>query len=1057
MPARTRTKGLIRLAGTDDTHSAFHAAPSDASVPGPEPDPVVFTDLFDVEEIQAIQDAFSSATGVAALITAPDGTPITRPSNFCRLCSDIIRGSEAGLANCQHSDAEIGNANLEGPTIRPCLSGGLWDAGASITAGGQHVANWLIGQVRNEAQDDATLLSYADEIGVDRETFAAALAEVPIMSQESFELIAQMLFLFANELSVVALQNLELKRLLGESERSHEAIRENRALLAAILDAVPQAIFLKNADSVYLGCNEKFAEVAGLSRSEDVLGKSDYELSFTDDDAELYRLDDRRVIESGVAKSHIIEQVRRPDGRVIWVDTTKIPLSNGDAPPHAVLGVFEDITDRKRTEDALAASAERNRAIVQAALDGFVLTDIAGRVLEVNDAYCEMTGYTAEEFGAMSISDLEAFESPAEIAERTARLIDTGSDRFETRHRRKDGSSLPVEVSVRFLPAEGGRFAAFVRDMSRQKESERALRESQNRLQAIMNYTPALIYVKDLSGRFVLANREFEVLFGLQPGEAIGRSTADIVGDEIGAAHWANDLKVIESGESITEEEANDEADGRHTYLSVKFPLFDSAGGVQAVCGISIDVTKQKAIEQELQERTRFIEAILENAPIGFGVNAISDGRAVLISSNFERIYGIEPGGVAGTEDFFEQVYRDPEVRERMRERIMTDIATGDPSRMRWEDIPLHAAGEPPRYVTAINIPVFDQNLMISTVQDVTDRVLAEQALRESEASLNRAQHYTHVGSWTWDIKTDHLEWSDEMYRLFGLTRETFTGYLPDVIAAAIHPDDRAKVEASNAAASENGVATPLEYRVVWPDGTVHTVRGEAGEMLLDASGALEKLSGTVRDITEEKALRNAIEQQAARISKTLTSVIDIASTIVETRDPYTAGHQRRVAEIATRVAESLGFPEHVVNDIRLASLIHDVGKIQIPSELLVKPGKLSNLEYQLLKEHAAAGYRIVQAAHMEKSIADMVHQHHERCDGSGYPQGLVADQILPAAKIIAVADVMEAMMSDRPYRPAVGLEAALSEIERGAGRLYDTKAAMACVALFRTGDFVLK
>lgn len=175
-----------------------------------------FYDLFDIKEIQAIQDSFSLALGVGSLITLPDGTPITKPSNFCRLCRDIIRKTEKGMSNCMRSDRIIGAYNPEGPTVQPCLSGGLWDAGASINAGNKHIANWLIGQVRNDLVNEERMIDYAKEIGADVEAFRIALEEVPVMSREKFSEIAQALYLFANLLSKTALQNLKQKRSLSE-------------------------------------------------------------------------------------------------------------------------------------------------------------------------------------------------------------------------------------------------------------------------------------------------------------------------------------------------------------------------------------------------------------------------------------------------------------------------------------------------------------------------------------------------------------------------------------------------------------------------------------------------------------------------------------------------------------------------------------------------------------------------------------------------------------------------------------------------------------------------
>lgn len=209
-----------------------------------------------------------------------------------------------------------------------------------------------------------------------------------------------------------------------------------------------------------------------------------------------------------------------------------------------------------------------------------------------------------------------------------------------------------------------------------------------------------------------------------------------------------------------------------------------------------------------------------------------------------------------------------------------------------------------------------------------------------------------------------------------------------------------------------------------------------------------------VEDITADKAAEDLAAWQTERIKRTLTSVIDIAGNIVEVRDPYTAGHQRRVAELAARLAHELGMSDLEVADIHVAGLLHDVGKAAVPTDILGKPGSISPVEFELIKGHAEAGYRIAVSANMDEPIPELIHQHHERCDGSGYPRGLVGDEILSGAKVLAVADVVEAMMSHRPYRPALGIDAALAEIERGVGRLYDAEVCDACVALFREDHF---
>ena len=188
---------------------------------------VRFQDIFNISEIQQLQDSFCQATGVASVITDVDGIPLTTPTNFCCLCN-LIRKTKRGLANCMKSDAVIGAPNLEGPTVRQCLSGGLWDAGASIFVGDRHIANWLIGQVRNEDIDVDQILEYADYIGADKKTFMEAFQQVTVMSVEQFKEIANMLYLMANMMSKIAYHNLQQSTYIKEKKK---ILLENEQLI----------------------------------------------------------------------------------------------------------------------------------------------------------------------------------------------------------------------------------------------------------------------------------------------------------------------------------------------------------------------------------------------------------------------------------------------------------------------------------------------------------------------------------------------------------------------------------------------------------------------------------------------------------------------------------------------------------------------------------------------------------------------------------------------------------------------------------------------------------
>lgn len=198
---------------------------------------VRFEDLFNLDEFQKIQDEFSDATGVASITTKPDGSPITKPSNFTRFCNDIVRKTELGCENCYKSDAKLGSINNEGPNIGHCLSGGLWDAGASIVVSGYHIANWMIGQVRDESQNDEKIINYAKTIGVKEDILIDAFHEVPSMSEKKFRYVAKALFSFANIISQTAYNNLLQARLISEQKETEVRLLENQEKLKQLNNA----------------------------------------------------------------------------------------------------------------------------------------------------------------------------------------------------------------------------------------------------------------------------------------------------------------------------------------------------------------------------------------------------------------------------------------------------------------------------------------------------------------------------------------------------------------------------------------------------------------------------------------------------------------------------------------------------------------------------------------------------------------------------------------------------------------------------------------------------
>jgi len=237
----------------------------------------------------------------------------------------------------------------------------------------------------------------------------------------------------------------------------------------------------------------------------------------------------------------------------------------------------------------------------------------------------------------------------------------------------------------------------------------------------------------------------------------------------------------------------------------------------------------------------------------------------------------------------------------------------------------------------------------------------------------------------------------------------------------------------------------------------IHTGGNDFIEKPVSIKEFIVRLNRVLREravLSERNWAEKELKQSMENLEKALEGTIQAMASTVETRDPYTAGHQRRTADLARAIATEMGLSREQVHGIHMAGVIHDLGKIAVPAEILSKPTRLSELEFGIIKTHPQVGYDILKSIEFPWPIAQIVLQHHERMDGSGYPNGLSDEDICLEARILAVADVVEAMASHRPYRPALGIDKALEEISRNKGVVYDAKVVDACLKLFREKGF---
>jgi len=249
----------------------------------------------------------------------------------------------------------------------------------------------------------------------------------------------------------------------------------------------------------------------------------------------------------------------------------------------------------------------------------------------------------------------------------------------------------------------------------------------------------------------------------------------------------------------------------------------------------------------------------------------------------------------------------------------------------------------------------------------------------------------------------------------------------------------------------KNGLSSPFEYRAVNKNGQLRWALQVITSITYQGKKAV---LGNIKDISGIKQAQIRLKKSYQRLQKIMQDTIRVIAKVVEVKDPYTAGHQHRVSQLATRIAKELKLPSDKLEGIRISALVHDIGKISIPAEILSKPTKLNEIEYSLIKDHSQIGYDILKTIDFPWPVAQIILQHHERIDGSGYPQGLKGNKILLEARIMGVADVVEAISSHRPYRPALGIDKALEEISQNKGILYDPEVVDICIKLFKEKGF---
>jgi PAS domain S-box-containing protein len=703
------------------------------------------------------------------------------------------------------------------------------------------------------------------------------------------------------------------------------------------------------------------------------------------------------------------------------------------------------MSDLETANKQLMMLEERYRLSFENASDVIFIVDENLNILSISQSAEKILGYKPEEFIGKPVAEMKHIFSPSyfEKAMTDAMLILKGETISVSIYEfmAKDGTIKYGEVSGSPIIQKGQLkgFVSIARDITDRRRMEDELRQSEERYRILIdNADEAICVVQD--GMLQYVNHATAAITGYPAEILTSRPFTDFIDPQDQKFVYENYQKRIKGKESPL----------RYTFrVKTKTGLIRwvenhvaliTWEGKHATLNFINDITEQKDIEDALREsEEKYIalfefsqDAILLTKPDGSILDA-NKAACDMFGRTVDEIRAVGRNGLVDVND--------PRLRDALIERNKL-------GRARAEIIMVRANGE--KFSADITSTVFvdkrgDQNTSM-IIRDITERKKVEDALVESEEKYRTILEDMNDMYYELDLKGDMVFFNKALLELTGrdneeLRKMNFKDYMS--------PESAEYAFKIFGEIFKTGKSTLFVNEIFTKNGEIKYFESRAG-LLLDENKKPIGFRGLARDITDRKKAQDERDHVLKRLRKTLGTMIQAMAAAVETRDPYTSGHQRRVSDLARSIAAQMKLPSDQIDGIRMAASIHDLGKISIPAEILSMPRKLSELEFELVKTHPQAGYDIIKDIDFPWPIANIILQHHERIDGSGYPNGLNGKKILLEARILAVADVVEAMASYRPYRPALGLEKALEEIIKNRSVLYDPEAVDACLKLFK-------
>jgi len=794
---------------------------------------------------------------------------------------------------------------------------------------------------------------------------------------------------------------------ITERKRAEKAWRESEERYRTLFDRSLELVYLHDFEGNFIDANPAALSLLGYKRKD--IASLNFASLLSEDQIPKALEALEELKETGTQKEPTEFRLRRKNGEYVDVEAMASVIYH-EKKPYVIQGIARDITERKRRE-------KEYRLIVQTSMDGFWIVDTRGRFLDVNDAYCDLIGYSRDELLGMSIQDIEVAEVPQETAQHIRHVMDVGYDCFETRHRCKDGNIVDVEVSVNHMKMGDGHFFVFLRDITKRKQMETKILRQNAILEAI--------------------NQVFREGVVCETEEQLAKTSLgiaeELTGSKFGFLGELNQAGLFDT-------------------IAISNPGWDECKMPGSEVTMLIKNMEIRGIDRSLlrEEKSRIVnEPSSHPDRVGTpeGHPPITCFLGVPLKQAGKTIGMI---GLANKEGSYDQA--DQEAVE------LLSVAVVQALMRKRSELRVRR---------------------LYSLQNAIGEINQELVRGKSETELFQRACNALVGvddikfAWIGLVQEDSFEIKPEAHAGFE------EGYLS---AIKVTWDDSEYGKGPTGMAIKTGqpfiitnIETDRGYDPWWGEAVKRGFMSRIALPLVhdaDVIGALNvyserenafgdeevefliEVAGDIAVGVKSLRLEKQFQQSVADLRKMLDSTAEAMALLSEARDPYTAGHQRRMAKLTCAIAREMDLSEEQIERLRITGLIHDIGKMSVPVDILNKPGKLNELEFGIVKAHPETAYNIVKGLEFPCPVAQSILQHHERLDGSGYPKGLSSEDIILEARILAVADVVEAMSSQRPYRPALGVGQALGEISRNEGILYDSRVVDACVRLFYEKGF---